>query len=156
MARLDQLDDQGCPLGSLTCASSSSRPTWSNPDVRAAPRHRQRRPGADGVLAVEPADDDAAGRQPLVQDDLEVAHGVGPVADRDGDPGGQGRSGGAPEQALLGGRHPRAMAAVATSPAGPRRSTRGTTMPSVTSLAKRSANLSAGQGVGGFVCGVRK
>ena len=29
-------------------------------------------------------------------------------------------------------------------------------MPSVTSLPKRSANFSAGHGVGGLVCGVRK
>ena len=36
------------------------------------------------------------------------------------------------------------------------RSRRGTTMPSVTSFANRSANLSAGQGVGGLLCGVRK
>ena len=51
---------------------------------------------------------------------------------------------------------PWGVAVAVTIPARPRRSTRGTTIPSMTSLAKRSANFSAAHGVGGLVWGVRK
>src|SRR5690606_29198098 len=77
-------------------------------DVGAAAGDLQGGSGGDGVPAVESADDDAVGGQPLVEDDVEVVQGVGAVPDGDRDTGGERGAGGAAEEALVGGGHARA------------------------------------------------
>src|SRR5690606_38869872 len=77
-------------------------------DVGAAAGDLQGGSGGDGVPAVESADDDAVGGQPLVEDDVKVVQGVGAVPDGDRDTGGERGAGGAAEEALVGGGHARA------------------------------------------------
>ena len=149
MAGLDELEHQGGALVVGEVVASSSQAHVVDADVGAArrppraARRRRRRPCGRARRR-------RRGRpELLVQDDLQVVQGVVAEADGDRDAGGQGGAGRTAEQALVGRRScPRGSAVVATMPAAPRRSTRGTTMPSVTSLAKRSANFSAGHGVG--------
>ncbi len=61
--------------------------------------------GGDGVRAVETGDDDAVGRQVLVQGDAEVVEGVAAVADGERDAGVPGGPGRAAQQALVGRGH---------------------------------------------------
>ncbi|BCT77366.1 hypothetical protein SCMU_32080 [Sinomonas cyclohexanicum] len=112
--------------------------------------------GLGGVAPVQHAHDDALRWEALVQDDPEIVQSVPAVPDGDGHARGQRGAGGPRKRLSSVAVMPARVAVVATRPAAPRRSTRGTTMPSVTSWAKRSANFSAGHGVGGLVCGVRK
>ena len=125
-------------------------------DVRPAAGDLEWRARGERVLAVEVADDDPVGRKLLVEHDLEIVHRVAAVAQRDRNTGAQCGAGRATEQALLGGRHARAVGGGGHDARGATALHPGHDHALGDLLANRSANFSAGHGVGGFVCGVRK